>query len=437
MLTRFVIYDLRFAIYDFYTVRTARKSYIVNLKSEMKLLMFAHTPPPHHGQSYAVKLMLENFGGDRRKSKFRSQPPSRFGIECYHVNARFSRTLEDVGEFQPAKILLVIYYCLQAVWCHFRYGVDTLFYIPAPGKPVALYRDWLVMLICRPFFKRVVFNWRAAGLAKWLETTVSIRTRSMTYNRMRDADLSIVLSDYSRRDAEKLTARRIVTVAGGIPDPCPRFEEEILPRRRARTAGWKKILTGNLLNASESDRIVNVVYLALVSRDKGAFDAVEGIALANEDFPLRFQLTVMGGFATRDEETELRDLVQRRRLQNVVEIAGFVSTDRKFRALRDADMFCFPTYYLAEGQPASLIEALAFGLPVVSTRWRAIPEMFPPDYPGIVEPKSPPQIAAALRRLVTEDQASMLRESFLRRFTIEQHISQMAEALRSMENGGK
>ena len=27
----------------------------------MKLLVFAHTPPPHHGQSYSVKLMLEGF----------------------------------------------------------------------------------------------------------------------------------------------------------------------------------------------------------------------------------------------------------------------------------------------------------------------------------------------------------------------------------------
>ncbi len=24
----------------------------------MKLLVFAHTPPPHHGQSYMVQLML-------------------------------------------------------------------------------------------------------------------------------------------------------------------------------------------------------------------------------------------------------------------------------------------------------------------------------------------------------------------------------------------
>ena len=398
----------------------------------MKLLVFSHTPPPHHGQSYAVKLMLENYGGDRRRVKFRKLPENSFGIECYHVNARFSKTLEDIGEFQTGKILLVIYYCLQALWCRFRYGVDHFFYIPAPGKPVAIYRDWLVMLICRPFFKKVIFNWRAAGLAKWLETSVSIRFRAFTYHRMRDADLSIVLSDYSRRDAEKLTARRIAVVAGGIPDPCPQFESEILPRRRERISRLNRVLAGSLPAASEDDRTVNVIYVALVSRDKGAFDAVEGVLLANDGFPLRFRLRVVGGFASQAEEAELRDLVRRRGGDNI-EILGFVPAEKKFQALRDADLFCFPTYYLAEGQPASLMEALAYGLPIVSTRWRAIPEMFPPAYPGMVDPKSPVQIAAALRRLATEDQAAMLRGLFLQRFTIEKHIVNMAEAFRSVE----
>lgn len=32
----------------------------------MKLLVFTHIPPPHHGQSYMVRLMLAAFGMGRR-----------------------------------------------------------------------------------------------------------------------------------------------------------------------------------------------------------------------------------------------------------------------------------------------------------------------------------------------------------------------------------
>src|SRR6185436_11686697 len=62
----------------------------------MKLLVFAHIPPPHHGQSYMVQLMLDGFGGDCRKRRdAAAQTP--YQIECYHVDARVSHNLEDIG----------------------------------------------------------------------------------------------------------------------------------------------------------------------------------------------------------------------------------------------------------------------------------------------------------------------------------------------------
>src|SRR5690242_8831442 len=111
----------------------------------MKLLVFAHTPPPHHGQSYMVQLMLNGFGGDRRMESNQGAADSH-GIQCYHINARVSKELEDIGDFRISKLYLLFGYCLRAIWCRFRYGVRTLYYIPAPGKHSALYRDWLVMM---------------------------------------------------------------------------------------------------------------------------------------------------------------------------------------------------------------------------------------------------------------------------------------------------
>ena len=402
----------------------------------MKMLVFAHTPPPHHGQSYMVKLMLDGFGGDCRKVK--KKPSGGFGIECYHVNARFSKALEDIGEFQGGKIFLIIFYCLQAIWCRFRHGVEFFYYVPAPGKPVALYRDWLVMLFCRPFFKRVILHWHAAGLAKWLETSAQIRTRALTYRLFKPVDFSIVLSRYNFADAEKLLSRYIRVVPVGIPDPCPDFAKKILPLRRTRIAARKKILAGEI-PADDPAKNVNVLFLAHCTREKGVFDSMAGVMLANEKMAaekksLRFRLTLVGAFASDAEEKELHEFIRRHDLDQTVEMLGFVSTERKARALANADIFCFPTFYLAENQPGNLIEAMAHGLPVVTTRWRSIPEMLPENFPGLVDPKSPEQIAVALQILATSDFSQPLREIFLRRFTLEQHLANMAEAIRSVEN---
>jgi glycosyltransferase involved in cell wall biosynthesis len=405
----------------------------------MKLLVFAHVPPPYHGQSAAVRLLLDQFGGNRRKWKFRREPPNRYGIECYHVNARLSKTLEEVGELQVRKFDQILFYCLQAIWCRFRYGVKTMYYVPAPGKAVALYRDWLVMFFCRPFFERIIFHWHGGGLAKWLETSVQHRTRNVTYRLMGNVDLSVVLTEFGRGDAEKLLPRRLAVIGNGLADPCPEFNDTILLARRARAAMLKALVFRNAEPANSREAVVNVLFVATCSREKGLFDAVEGVLLANQaaeerKSPLRFRIVIAGDFASRAEEMELRAFIRRHRLLDTIALVGFVSGERKNEAFRNADIFCFPTYYPAEGQPTCVAEALAFGLPVITTRWRAVPDMLPADYPGLVDIKSPKQIAERLLFLAASNLGGCSRDTFVRRFTLDRHLAAMAEAFQSVEN---
>ena len=424
----------------------------------MKLLVFAHTPPPHHGQSYMVQLMMAGFGGDRRKSARRSggnspgqqaaadppAPGAPFGIECYHVNTRLSRKLEDIGDLRVGKLLLLLWYCLQAIWCRFRYGVTTFYYIPAPGKRSALYRDWVVMLICRPFFKRVILHWHAAGLARWLEMVVGMRHRSLTYRLMKQVDLSIVLCRFNQADAEKLFSRRVRIVSNGIPDPCPRFAQEVLPQRKARFAARQKLLSGQALDAddlrdtSEDPHVVKVLYLAHCTREKGLFDTLAAAALASQRLaecqsPLSLRLLIAGGFVTADEEAEFKKMMAQPAIAQMVQYFGFVSGEQKHQLLREADLFCFPTFFQNENQPVNLIEAMAFGLPILTTRWRSLPELFPANYHGLVNIRSPEQVADVLLALMTNESGEGFRDIFLRTFTLERHLSSLADAFLSCE----
>lgn len=400
-----------------------------------------------------VQLMLAGFGGNRRKRRKAIQNGSvekagevrNYGVECYHVNARLSKRLEDIGDLRIGKFILLLGYCLQAIWCRFKYGVKTLYYIPAPGKPSALYRDWLVMLMCRPFFKKIILHWHAAGLAHWLETSVHMRTRSWTYHFLRQVDLSIVLSQYNRADAEKIFSRQIRVVSNGIPDPCADFNREVFARRKARFIARRKLASGETLNEADiqhtggNPNLVRVLYLAHCTREKGLFDTLSGIAmarrrLAERNSALTLRLQIAGTFVSAEEKAEFERLIAQPDMKELVEYFGFVSGEQKNRLLREADLFCFPTYYENENQPVNLIEAMAFGLPILTTRWRSVPELFPANYSGLVNIRSPEQIANAIPRLMVGEAGDGFREIFLKNFTLDRYLSGLAEAFGRIEN---
>jgi glycosyltransferase involved in cell wall biosynthesis len=392
-----------------------------------------------------VQLMLDGLGGDqRRMSRNSRQCSGGQGIECYHVNARFSDNLQDIGHVRVAKFFLLIGYCLQAILFRFRYGLDTLYYIPAPGKRTALYRDWVVLSLCRPFFRRTVLHWHAAGLAKWLEREANLQTRKVTFAAYKHADLSLVLSDFNRLDAEKMLALRVEKLPNGIPDPCPGFEQAVLPRRRARALARGKLLAGqqltaaDLVNAEPAPEIIQVLFLGHCMRTKGVFDAVETVAKANENYrkaglPLRVHLNVAGEFVDAGERAEFERRIQSSGGEPWVTYLGFVSGERKRTALQESDCMCFPSYYPAESFGLVLVEAMAFGLPIVTTRWRSLPELFPTNYAGLVEICQPEQGAAALQKLMSESTGEEMRALFLERFTIDRFLSRLAEVLRGLD----
>src|SRR5262245_5678357 len=133
----------------------------------MKLLVLAQTPPPLHGQSTMVQVLVNGL-------------PTR-GIAVHHVNLRLSADIADIGRWRWGKIFATLGFAWQTIRARFAHHCDTLYYVPAPpAKRGALYRDWVLMFLCRPFFSRCVLHWHAAGLADWLKAEGHLAERFFT-----------------------------------------------------------------------------------------------------------------------------------------------------------------------------------------------------------------------------------------------------------------
>jgi glycosyltransferase involved in cell wall biosynthesis len=85
-------------------------------------------------------------------------------------------------------------------------------------------------------------------------------------------------------------------------------------------------------------------------------------------------------------------------VQERVTFAGWVAGEQKTRLLETADVYCLPSTEDSFG--LGFVEAMAHGMPVVATRYGAVPDVVPHEHAGfLVDAPNPVAIAAAVQRL--------------------------------------
>ena len=132
----------------------------------------------------------------------------------------------------------------------------------------------------------------------------------------------------------------------------------------------------------------------------------------------------------------LTRFIEEHGLAGQVRLLGAVSQDRVRQLYAESDLFVLPCIVAGDGDrdgiPVSLMEAMASGLPVVSTRVSGIPELVTHEREGLlVEQGDVPALAAALSRLLTdaaarEELGRAGREKIVRAFDVRRNSAELA-----------
>ncbi len=369
--------------------------------------------------------------------------PASFDI--HHVNARFSSTLEDIGDSSMGKMLLSVKYLTKTIWIRFRIKQPILYYVPGPVKWSSVLRDWLLLAVLRLFYSRVVFHWHAIGHGEWAHGSERLaldgprwmdRMARKISARVLDAPFaSITVSENSRKDSLAVASEKEFVINNGIEDPCPGFEEELLPKRQARQ---KEI-------AATAQPCFNILFLSHGTEEKGTLDALDCMieVLEDSDPSWGFQLTFAGGIseAIRQRFDAAANTLTSRwpgRMRLIEE--GYLEGSDKHRRFVANDIFLAPSRWESFG--LTVAEAMAFGMQIVATGSDGVSGVLPPEHPYISPVANPPALAKSLlaccgnlRGSLAQEEANALRVRFLTHFQTSRFAENLVNALETLGAG--
>jgi glycosyltransferase involved in cell wall biosynthesis len=119
-------------------------------------------------------------------------------------------------------------------------------------------------------------------------------------------------------------------------------------------------------------------------------------------------------------------------IEDRVELTGPLGHPEVLRRIEAADVFCLPSF--AEGVPIVLMEAMALGVPVLTTRVMGIPELVQDGFNGLlVAPGSHDELLTGLRRLIDDEPLRVALGRAARRHVENEHaLARSAGQLRAL-----
>ena len=349
-------------------------------------------PPPYMGPTLATSVILD--------SKLRKK------MDLIHLDTSDHRALEKLGVIDLRNIYLALKFSFILMFLIVARKPD-LVYIPVSYATLAYIKDSIFIIISKLFRRKIVCHLRGGT---WLYSAGPLITWYV--NKVHPlVDGQIVLGESLKRLFNGvLPEERIFVVPNGknTPYDCkPRVGDKI-----------------------------RILFLANMLREKGVLDVLRAARHVCAECPTA-EFVFAGGWNEADVREEVKLYFDENRTMPIRWL-GSVHGKEKYDAINSSDIFVFPTYYPAEGHPWVIVEAMAAGLPIISTDQGAITESVIDGVNGfLVEKKNPNMIAEKLMMLVNDEELRqrMGRESrkiYEEKFTEDRMVEALSAVFRQV-----
>jgi len=352
-----------------------------------RILYFIKVPPPVTGAALMNKRINES---EYLRSKF----------EIRSICISYSKDVNDLGKIRLNKFLVFINTLIRLVRELLFYKPKFVYFQISPLN-ISFLRDLCYIFIIRLFFVKITYHIRGQGISKQSKKWIYKVLYKFAFYKSE----IICLSNLLTYDIKPVYKGKIHIVNNGIPD----FAKE-----------QKRLI--------END-VVQLLFFSNLILSKGVLEFVS-ILKSLKQKGINYKAKIVGANGNISA-VELKDIIAANDLTEVVSVLGPMYNENKKKILFESDILVFPTNN--DAFPGVIIEAMQFGLPVVSTIEGAIPEIIRHEQTGyVIEKKNIEEFSFVLEKLIKDKELRLKmgkasRERYLNHFTFdkfEQNISQ-------------
>lgn len=264
------------------------------------------------------------------------------------------------------------------------------------------------------FYRKMPFIY----LASWAGIPIINHIHGSDYE-----SLYMGASDVKKRLVEKIYRKCSVLIA--LSDESKEKLSHIVSKKKIIVIENYAIVHEDAVNERNNKKPINqVLFLGKIERNKGCYDIPAIVKIVANIFPdVKF---ILGGSGDIDQ---IKRLIKQNGVEQNIEFPGWVSGAEKDNLLRTSDIFFLPSYN--EGMPMSILEAMGYGLPIVSTCVGGIPRIVRHGENGFVyKPGDIDGMASGIIKLLSSQD---LQKSFgynsyriiCEKYTLKQHIAQI------------
>ena len=285
-----------------------------------KILLYIELPPPMHGVTYINRIIYDSLKNKDNYILF---------------DTNFTLDVNEVSKKSFRKAFKNIFIMFKAWRAFFQFNPKCVYSIVSATK-YGIIRDFAILIPTLLFKKRLILHLHGFTYYKIYQNSVLYK---FFFDLLFKNAVIIVLCNDQKGQNLAVMGKDSIVLNNCIN---------------------RNIVVENKVK----NNILQICYISNISREKGIFDLIKAVQNRAD-----VKLIIAGNFLS--EKEVFLELVEQ--CENISYV-GFAGEEVKQEIFESSDIFCLPSK-LEEGAPISIIEAMSYGLPIISSDKGCIPDM--------------------------------------------------------------